>query len=120
MESARGCSSNPFVAVACGALGKPINSCFVRATQAHRPLLARWLQMTHDPRYREAQALPFERRPWHLASDQALLTALLETEDFGQVPFEYFAWAVTLRSAPDPRVTAPTIAYSICSAGSRR
>jgi hypothetical protein len=67
----------------------PINSCFVRATQAHRPLLARWLQLTRDPRYREAQTLPFDRRPWHLASDQVLLTALLETEEFGRVPFEY-------------------------------
>jgi hypothetical protein len=68
---------------------RPINSCFLRATQAHRPLLARWLQMTHDPRYREAQALPFGRRPWHLASDQVLLTALLETEEFGRVPIDY-------------------------------
>jgi hypothetical protein len=66
-----------------------INSCFVRATQAHRPLLERWLEMMHDARYREAQALPLERRPWHLASDQVLLTALLESEEFGQVPFDY-------------------------------
>jgi hypothetical protein len=68
---------------------RPINSCFLRATQAHRPLLARWLEMTHDLRYRDAQALPFERRPWHLASDQVLLSALLESEEFGQVPFDY-------------------------------
>ena len=45
--------------------------------------------MTHDPRYREAQALPFERRPWHLASDQVLLTALLESVEFGRVPIDY-------------------------------
>ena len=68
---------------------RPINSCCVRATPAHRPLLERWLQMTHDPRYREAQCLPFERRPWHLASDQVLLTALLGGEEFGQVPLAY-------------------------------
>ena len=66
-----------------------INSCLVRATQAHRPLLERWLEMMHDPRYRAAQALPFERRPWHLTSDQVLLTALLESAEFGQVPFDY-------------------------------
>jgi len=67
---------------------RPINSCFVRVTQAHRPLLERWLEMTHDLRYREAQALPFERRPWHLASDQVLLTALLGSEEFGRVRFD--------------------------------
>jgi hypothetical protein len=64
------------------------NSCFVRATQAHRPLLVRWLQMTQDPRYREAQARPFELRPWHLSGDQMLLTALLGSEDFGRLRFD--------------------------------
>ncbi len=68
---------------------RPINSCFLRVTQAHRPLLARWLQMTHDPRYREAQALPFEPRPWHMKSDQVLLTALLGSEEFGRVSIDY-------------------------------
>jgi hypothetical protein len=66
-----------------------INACFVRATQAHRPLLERWLELIHDPRYREAQAVPWERRPLHLASDGWLLTALLESEEFAQVPFDY-------------------------------
>ncbi len=64
------------------------NACFVRATQAHRPLLERWLQMTRDPRYREAQALPFEQRPIHLAHDGWLLIALLESEEFGHLPFD--------------------------------
>jgi hypothetical protein len=68
---------------------QPVNSCFVRAKPAHRPLLERWLQMTHDPRYREAQARPFECRPWHLASDQVLLTALLSSDEFGWVPLAY-------------------------------
>src|SRR5207249_4169254 len=35
-----------------------------------------------------AQALPFERRPFHLASDQVLLTALLGNEEFGRLPFD--------------------------------
>jgi len=64
----------------------PVNSCFVRVTQAHRPLLERWLQMTQDPRYRAAQALPFDSRPFHLASDQVLLTALLGSREFGRTP----------------------------------
>jgi hypothetical protein len=64
------------------------NACFVRATQAHRPLLERWLQMIRDPRYREAQKLPFERRPLHLSGEGWLLIALLESEEFGQIPFD--------------------------------
>jgi hypothetical protein len=50
--------------------------------------LERWLEMTHEPRYRQAQALPFERRPFHLASDQVLLTALLTSEEFSQVTMD--------------------------------
>jgi hypothetical protein len=73
----------------CARLVYPVNSCFVRATRAHRPLLERWLEITHDRRYRDAQALPFERRPWHLASDQALLTALLGSPEFDQVTLGY-------------------------------
>jgi hypothetical protein len=67
----------------------PTNSSFVRATVTHQALLERWLEMTKDPRYREAQALPFERRPFHLSSDQVLLNALLGSEEFGQVSFDY-------------------------------
>jgi hypothetical protein len=65
-----------------------INACVVRATQAHRPLLQRWLQLIRDPRYRDAQRIPFERRPLHLLHDGWLLTALLESRDFGDVPFD--------------------------------
>jgi hypothetical protein len=67
----------------------PVNSCFVRATPAHRPLLERWLQMTRDSRYREAQRVPFDRRAFHQASDQALLTALLGSQEFGEVAVDY-------------------------------
>ncbi len=67
----------------------PVNSCFVRVTQFHRPLLERWLQMTQDPRYREAQMKPLKQRPFHLMSDQALLTALLGSKEFGEVSLDY-------------------------------
>ena len=68
----------------------PVNSCFVRVTPAHRTLLERWLCMTREPRYREAQKiLPMEKRPFHLWSDQALLTALLGSTEFGGVSIDY-------------------------------
>ena len=46
-----------------------LNNCFIRATQAHRPLLERWLEMVHDPRYLQAQALPFYKSlsPSHMS-----------------------------------------------------
>jgi hypothetical protein len=66
----------------------PVNSCFVRVTEAQRPLLERWLQATQDPLYRKAQSLPFEQRPWRLSSDQVLLTALLGGAEFSRTPFE--------------------------------
>jgi hypothetical protein len=67
----------------------PVNSCFVRVTQSHRALLERWLQMTRQPSYRDAQTIPVARRPFHLVSDQALLTALLGSAEFGGVAIDY-------------------------------
>jgi hypothetical protein len=68
---------------------RPVNSCFIRATPVHRPLLQRWREMTRAPRYREAQARPFEQRPWYLASDQVLLTALLGSAEFAGIQGDY-------------------------------
>ena len=69
--------------------GRPVpvfNNCFIRATQTHRLLLERWLEMTRDPRYRDAQRLPFDQRPIHVAHDGWLLIALLESEEFRDLP----------------------------------
>jgi hypothetical protein len=66
-----------------------LNDCVVRANQMHRPLLERWLQMLRDPRYRDAQKLPFDRRPTHLLHDGWPLIALLESREFGQVAYDY-------------------------------
>jgi hypothetical protein len=63
------------------------NNCFIRATQANRTMLERWHKMLHDPRYLDAQTLPFERRPIHLRHDGWPLIALLESAEFSQVPF---------------------------------
>lgn len=65
-----------------------INACVVRATQAHRPLLERWLQMIRGTVYRDAQKLPFERRPRHLLHDGWLMVALLECEEFARIPYD--------------------------------
>jgi hypothetical protein len=64
------------------------NACVVRATQAHRPLLERWLEMLRAPSYRHAQTLPFESRPVHMIHDGWVLLALLESEEFSGTRFD--------------------------------
>ncbi len=66
-----------------------VNNCFVRVTQAHRPMMERWREMLHDPRYRAAQALPYDQRPKHFLHDGWPLIALLESEEFADVEYDY-------------------------------
>jgi len=66
-----------------------VNNCFVRVTQAHRPMLERWLEMLHDERYRAAQALPYDQRPKHFLHDGWPLIALLESEEFADVEYDF-------------------------------
>jgi len=66
-----------------------VNNCFVRVTQAHRPMMERWREMLHDSRYRAAQALPYDKRPKHFLHDGWPLIALLECEEFGDVEYDF-------------------------------
>ncbi len=54
-----------------------INSCYLRVTRAHRPLLDKWEQLTKEPDFLRAQELSHGDRPAHLNSDQDLLAGLL-------------------------------------------
>jgi hypothetical protein len=67
---------------------RPINACFIRVTPAHRGVVERYLELVHDPRYRAMQGIPFERRPVAMLHDGWALTAVLESEEFGDVPFD--------------------------------
>ena len=54
------------------------NSCVVRATKRHVPLLKRWVELLSRPDYVEAQKInPFSERPIHFRGDQDALNALL-------------------------------------------
>jgi hypothetical protein len=66
-----------------------MNNCFVRVTEAHKPMLERWLTMLHDPRYRAAQAIPYDERPKHFLHDGWPLIALLECEEFAGVEYDF-------------------------------
>ena len=66
-----------------------INSCVLRVTAAHRPLLGRWLDLMVTPQYREAQAKWVGERPCHLRGDQDLLNALLGSREFADLPVRF-------------------------------
>jgi hypothetical protein len=61
-----------------------VNSCVLRVTPAHRPLLVRWRELLADPVYAAAQKQL--ERPVHLISDQDVLNALLGSAEFAGVP----------------------------------
>jgi len=64
----------------------PLNSGVMRVTQAHVPLLARWKELLESPKYQDAQRQPMSARPRHMFSDQDVLTALLCSEGFHNIP----------------------------------
>ena len=66
-----------------------INSCVLRVTAHHRPLLSRWLELMATPQYREAQVKWVGERACHLRSDQDLLNALLGSREFASVPVKF-------------------------------
>ncbi len=64
----------------------PINTCLIRVTGAHRPLLARWEATMNEPRYVEWARQPVGKRPPYFTSDQDVLMALLGGPEFGSMP----------------------------------
>ena len=61
-------------------LMSPVNSCVIRVTPAHRPILEHWKKLLSTQQYLDAQAKPFAQRPPHLAGDQDALDALLTSD----------------------------------------
>jgi hypothetical protein len=71
------------------ALPIPVNSCVMRVTPAHRPILEHWKQLLSTRQYLEAQARPFQQRPPHLQTDQDALDALLSSESYKDVDVRF-------------------------------
>lgn len=67
-----------------------LNSCVIRATERHTDLLHRWQDMQSSDAYKEAQTRPSSERPPHLRGAQELMTALLCSEEFSDIPLAYF------------------------------
>jgi hypothetical protein len=74
-------------------VGRPMrvtaNSCVTRVTKEHLPLLEAWEQRLRQPDYLAAQALPLPERPHWFVGDQDILTALLGSDRFAQVPIHW-------------------------------
>ena len=62
--------------------GFAVNTCVIRVTPAHLPLLRRWCELLAEPEYRRWQADPLPLRPAHRVSDQDALGALLGADEF--------------------------------------
>jgi hypothetical protein len=61
-------------------LAMPINTCLIRVTPAHVRLIDRWIGLTQEPIFRDAQRMEFSNRPTPLFSDQDLLEGILMSE----------------------------------------
>lgn len=64
------------------------NSCVVSVTNAHVTLLNDWMIHLRDPRYREAQQLPFSKRGLAFRGDQDVLNALIGSRQHQEVSFD--------------------------------
>lgn len=63
-----------------------VNSGILRVTEQHRGLLNAWQQMLAHPTYRAVQKMPWYERPLHMITDQEVLTGLLGSKQFADVP----------------------------------
>lgn len=64
-----------------------LNSCVVRATNLHRPVIERWRDLlTHEDYLNAQKIMPVQHRPAHLIGDQDVLCALLCSTAFSDVP----------------------------------
>jgi hypothetical protein len=63
-----------------------LNSCVLRATKDHLPLLDRWWELLQSDAYQDVQRRAWRHRPVHMLGDQDVLTALLTSEEFAAIP----------------------------------
>ena len=63
-----------------------LNTGVIRVTRRHYPLMMRWRELLELEEYRSAQSRDWRSRPLNMVGDQDVLTALLASEEFAQVP----------------------------------
>lgn len=65
------------------------NTGILRVTPAHRPLLRAWSKLLACPAYVKAHQRTWTTRPIHMVGDQDVLTALLTSERFSDIPIKF-------------------------------
>ena len=65
-----------------------LNSGVLRATRKHYALMERWWELLQSSEYQAAQKLKWRERPFHLLGDQDVLTALLTSKYFSDIPLK--------------------------------
>jgi hypothetical protein len=73
---------------------RTLNTCVLRVTARHRPLLAEWQRLLNRQDYLEWQARPVDDRPLAFKSDQDVLNALLGSTAFADVPVQFLRGGV--------------------------
>ncbi len=71
------------------ALPVTANTAVLGVGRAHQALLEDWARLLAQPQYRAAQPRPWRERPVHLLSDQEVLTALLGSTTYADVPIHW-------------------------------
>jgi lipopolysaccharide biosynthesis glycosyltransferase len=65
-----------------------LNSGVLRATRRHYALMERWWELLQSNAYQICQQKEWRTRPIHMAGDQDVLTALLTSTEFAQIPLK--------------------------------
>jgi hypothetical protein len=68
-----------------------LNTGVVRVTKSHRAFLNRWRELLESDDYAKIQRLDWRSRPPHMIGDQDVLTALLASEAYANVPLKILA-----------------------------
>lgn len=63
-----------------------LNSGVLRVTKNHHPLVTRWWELLQSSAYQDSQKSEWKLRPVHMLGDQDVLTALVTSEEFSEIP----------------------------------
>ncbi len=69
-------------------LPRTVNTALLRVHREHLPLLREWGRWCASPSFLEAQKKPLNQRPVHLCGDQDVLTGLLGSDMYAEVPLQ--------------------------------
>ena len=63
-----------------------LNTGVLRVTKDHYHLMERWWKLLQSNIYLDSQKIAWKQRPFHMLGDQDVLTALLTSKEFSEIP----------------------------------